>query len=149
MKVLLLFISVVLFSELAVSQPALSPLIGDRLAPSLSVKVNGFVGKRLDASYQNRILAQDYERLVAPFRIRTESSCWQSEFWGKWFTSAVLAYRYRPEPQLKNVLDKAAAGLISTQTDDGYIGNYAENKHLAAWDIWGRKILHVRIDRIL
>ena len=77
--------------------------------------------------------------MVAAFRSRTETSCWQSEFWGKWFTSAALAYKYRPEPQLKNVLDKAVEGLISTQTADGYIGNYANDKHLAAWDIWGRK----------
>ena len=97
------------------------------------------MGKKLDASYQNRILAQDVDRLVAPFRNRTEASCWQSEFWGKWFTSAVLAYRYRPEPRLKKVLDQAVDGLLATQTPDGYIGNYADDKHLASWDIWGRK----------
>ena len=129
----------VLVFGLAVLQPALSQVVNDQLTPSQGVKISGYVGKKLDASYQNRILAQDVERLVAPFRNRTEASCWQSEFWGKWFTSAALAYRYRPEPQLKNVLDKAVAGLISTQTPDGYIGNYAEDKHLAAWDIWGRK----------
>jgi DUF1680 family protein len=93
----------------------------------------------LDLSYQNRILSQDYERLVAAFRDRTETHYWQTEFWGKWFTSAVLAYRYRPEPQLKNVLDEAVNGLIATQTPDGYIGNYTEEKRLDGWDIWGRK----------
>ncbi len=123
----------------AFSQLMPSPVVSDYLYPSFSVKVNGFVGDRLDASYQNRILAQDVDRLVAPFRNCTEASCWQSEFWGKWFTSAVLAYRYRPEPELRKVLDKAVEGLISTQTSDGYIGNYADDKHLAAWDIWGRK----------
>ena len=129
----------VLFTELAVSQPSLSQVVNDQLSPVLSARINGFVGGKLDASYQNRILAQDVDRLVAPFKNRTEASCWQSEFWGKWFTSAVLAYRYRPEAQLKSVLDKAVDGLIATQTPDGYIGNYANDKHLAAWDIWGRK----------
>lgn len=113
--------------------------VTDQLAPANSETVSGFVGDRLNASYQNRILAQDVNKLVAPFGNRTESSCWQSEFWGKWFTSAVLAYRYRPEPQLKAKLDDAVNGLIATQTPDGYIGNYADDKHLAAWDIWGRK----------
>ena len=65
------------------------------------VSKKGFVGEKLDASYQNRILAQDVNRLVEPFRNRTEDRCWQSEFWGKWFTSAVSAYRYRLEPQFK------------------------------------------------
>ena len=116
-----------------------APVVNDFLIPVKSVTVGDFAGQRLDSSYQNRILAQDVDRLVAPFRNRTETSCWQSEFWGKWFTSAVLAYRYRPESQLKEVLDIAVDGLIATQTADGYIGNYADDKHLAGWDIWGRK----------
>lgn len=129
----------VLLAGQVISQPVPSPAVIDQLYPSLSVKVTGMVGDKLDASYQNRILVQDVDRLIAPFRNRTESSCWQSEYWGKWFTSAVLAYRYKPTPQLKKVLDNAVDGLISTQTPDGYIGNYADGKHLAAWDIWGRK----------
>ncbi len=132
-------ICLVILAGIAKSQSIVVPVIDDQLAVAKSVKLTGHVGEKLDASYQNRILAQDVDRLVAPFRNRTEASCWQSEFWGKWFTSAVLAYRYRPESQLKKVLDLAVDGLIATQTPDGYIGNYADDKHLAAWDIWGRK----------
>ena len=120
-------------------QKTIKPAKNDTLFPAQSASMKGFVGEKLDASYQNRILAQDVNRLVEPFRNRTEDRCWQSEFWGKWFTSAVLAYRYRPEPQLKTKLDQAVSGLLSTQTPDGYIGNYAENKQLEQWDIWGRK----------
>lgn len=129
----------VLIAGQVISQSVLSPAVNDQLYPSLSANVTGYVGGKLDASYYNRILAQDVDRLIAPFRNRTETSCWQTEFWGKWFTSAVLAYRYKPEPQLKKVLDKAVDDLIATQTPDGYIGNYADDKHLEAWDIWGRK----------
>ncbi|CCG99552.1 hypothetical protein FAES_1542 [Fibrella aestuarina BUZ 2] len=121
------------------AQVVVKPAVADQLQPAQSARLTGFVGDRLDASYQHRILAQNVDRLVAPFRDRTETRCWQSEFWGKWFTSAVLAYRYRPEPQLKNVLDKAVADLLATQTPDGYIGNYADTSHLQQWDIWGRK----------
>jgi DUF1680 family protein len=120
-------------------QKPIKPVVDDFLAPASSAMIGGFVGGKLDASYQNRILAQDANRLVEPFRNRTEDRCWQSEFWGKWFTSAVLAYKYRPEPKLKAILDQAVSGLLSTQTSDGYIGNYADNKHLDQWDIWGRK----------
>jgi len=115
------------------------PAITDTLFPAQSATMGGYVGGKLDASYKNRILAQDINRLVEPFKNRTEDRCWQSEFWGKWFTSAVLAYRYRPELQLKTKLDQAVSGLLSTQTPDGYIGNYADNKQLEQWDIWGRK----------
>ncbi len=120
-------------------QKPVKPAVDDFLVPASFAVIGGYVGGKLDASYQNRILAQDVNRLVEPFRNRTEDRCWQSEFWGKWFTSAVLAYKYRPEPKLKAILDQAVYGLLSTQTPDGYIGNYADNKHLDQWDIWGRK----------
>ena len=136
---ILIFLLQVAFTVNLPGQIIVEPAQNDALFPAQSALIGGFIGGKLDASYQNRIMAQDVDRLIAPFRNRIETSCWQSEFWGKWFTSAVLAYRYRPEPQLKKVLDQAVDGLIATQTPDGYIGNYADDKHLAAWDIWGRK----------
>ncbi|CAL1518822.1 beta-L-arabinofuranosidase domain-containing protein [Chitinophaga sp. MM2321] len=111
----------------------------DYLQPSESAVMKGFIGRKLDLSYQNRILAQDVNTLVTPFRHRTETRLWQTEFWGKWFTSAVLAYKYRPEPALKKVLQTAVKDLIATQTPDGYIGNYKPENRLEQWDIWGRK----------
>ena len=114
-------------------------MVQDRLTAAQSVQMSGYTAEKLEASYQNRILAQDVNRLIDPFTQRTKTSCWQSEFWGKWFTSAVLAYRYRPDAKLKTALDKAVTGLLQTQTPDGYIGNYADASHLQSWDIWGRK----------
>ncbi|MDR6784099.1 DUF1680 family protein [Pedobacter africanus] len=113
--------------------------VPDQLKPVWSSHITGFPAQRFNDAYNNRILAQDVNRLVAPFNNRTESRYWQSEFWGKWFTSAVLAYRYRPEPRLKAVLDDAVTKLIATQSPDGYIGNYDEKSRLEQWDIWGRK----------
>jgi DUF1680 family protein len=111
--------------------------------------MGGFIGEKLNASYENRILAQDINRLVEPFRNRTETRCWQSEFWGKWFTSAVLAYQYRPEPGLKDILDKAVSELVATQTTEGYIGNYTEASKLEQWDIWGRKYCYAGVAGLL
>ena len=113
--------------------------VHDKLLPAHSAIINGHIGNKLNASYNNRILAQDVDVLIHPFTIRDEHSCWQGEFWGKWFTSAALAYKYKPTTELLEVLKKAAYGLIETQTSDGYIGNYAPESHLKAWDIWGRK----------
>jgi DUF1680 family protein len=136
---LFLFIGTTNAQESKLKPTANNTLIVDLLYPATSAQIQGFIGDRLNASYQNRILAQNVNRLISPFQDRTETSCWQSEFWGKWFTSAVLAYRYHPEPKLKDVLDKAVNGLLATQTPDGYIGNYTEASHLESWDIWGRK----------
>lgn len=134
----LLLLLTVLFAG-AFAQTVVKPAVTDLLSPAQSAQMMGYVGQKLDASYQNRILAQDVDRLVAPFKSRTETSCWQTEFWGKWFTSAVQAYRYKPEPKLKAVLDKAVTGLLATQTPDGYIGNYTDAAQFEQWDIWGRK----------
>ncbi|HKG06254.1 MAG TPA: beta-L-arabinofuranosidase domain-containing protein, partial [Pedobacter sp.] len=111
----------------------------DKLSPASSETIKGFIGQRLQNSYNNRILAQDADELIEPFKQRNETSLWQSEFWGKWFTSAVLAYKYQPTTELKQKLDKAVTGLMATQTPDGYIGNYKKENRLQQWDIWGRK----------
>ncbi|MCW3079705.1 beta-L-arabinofuranosidase domain-containing protein [Segetibacter sp.] len=115
------------------------PAVTDKLSAGDRAAMKDYVGKKLDLSYENRVLAQSVDELVEPFKHRTETRMWQTEFWGKWFTSAVLAYRYRPEPKLKKVLDSAVQGLLSTQTEDGYIGNYKKENRLEQWDIWGRK----------
>lgn len=117
------------------------PAVADALAPAMSIHLDGYLAGRLDDDINNRLLAQDVDRLVAPFKLenRTETSLWQSEFWGKWFTSLALAYRYNPDSRLKATMDHAIDGLIATQTLDGYIGNYAVDHRLEGWDIWGRK----------
>ena len=130
-----------LYAGILMAQTDKLDKVKDELLPSSEVNLNGYLADRLNESLNNRILAQDVDRLIEPFKPenRNETCLWQSEFWGKWFTSAVLAYKYRPGPRLKQVLDHAVAGLIATQTPDGYIGNYAKDHRLEQWDIWGRK----------
>ncbi len=136
---ILLFFTLILNAQEGELTVRIPEVIQDMLQPGLSCQIDGYIGDKFGQSYRNRIIAQDESSLVAPFLERNETSCWQSEFWGKWITSAILAYRYHPTQELKNKLDHAVAGLIATQSPDGYIGNYANDKRLEAWDIWGRK----------
>ena len=133
----------IFFSGLAVGQSTLQQLPSgtreDILSPGHAIKIHGFVGDKLANAAANRVFVQDVERLIEPFRHRDEARCWQTEFWGKWFTSAVLAYRYEPSSEKRAVLDKAVEGLLKTQTAEGYIGNYKPENLLEQWDIWGRK----------
>lgn len=139
-KVIIIFFPCLFLAAPVSSQSPLPvPVVHDRLTGGATVQWCGYLATRLMTDYRNRIMAQDVDRLVAPFRDRSEDHCWQTEFWGKWFTSAVLAYRYHPNPDLKNILENAVSGLMATQTPDGYIGNYANDKHLQQWDVWGRK----------
>ncbi len=112
---------------------ALTPLpLGD-------VRLGGILGRKLDLCVRNRIFAQDPEALVEPFRHRQERTCWQTEFWGKWFLSAAAACQYTGNNEWRDRLGKSVRELLATQSADGYIGNYAGGSHLEGWDVWGRK----------
>ena len=112
---------------------ALTPL------PLGAVRLGGYLGRKLDLCIRNRIFAQDPDRLVEPFRHRAETSCWQTEFWGKWFTSAAAACEYAGIAGWRERLLESGRRLLATQTSDGYIGNYAAGSRLSGWDVWGRK----------
>ncbi len=101
--------------------------------------LTGYLGSRIDDCIEHRVKTQDVEHLIEPFRDRTETRRWQSEFWGKWIQGAIGSYKYNKDPELYQIIKNAAEGLMATQTPDGYIGNYAPNAQLEQWDIWGRK----------
>lgn len=122
------------FTQVVMAQP-----VADQLRPLKFSGLSGPIQERLDEVYRHDILSRDAAALVAPFRLRNEKTQWQTEFWGKWFTSAVLAYRYHPDAVLKEKLNDAVKQLVATQTADGYIGNYDAGSRLQQWDIWGRK----------
>ncbi len=103
------------------------------------LSLEGHVGTRTDQILKKRVLAQDYDYLVEPFRHRTETRLWQMEFWGKWMLGAVAAWEYSHDATLMDHMDQAVKNLIATQTSEGYIGNYAPGSQLKQWDIWGRK----------
>ena len=109
-------------------------------APFGAVEIGGFVGARIDSCIQNRLIAQDIEDVVKPFRDRPDEKWgFRSEFWGKWFTAAMLGYGYKPTPEYRKHMDEAVEKLIETQDESGYIGTYLTENHLGEWDVWGRK----------
>ena len=109
-------------------------------APYGSTHMGGYLGDKLDLCIANRLMAQDVERVVQPFRDKPDGSWgFRSEFWGKWYTAAVMGYAYAPTPENRAVIDRAVQELIATQDGNGYIGTYQDENHLGEWDIWGRK----------
>lgn len=138
-KILSFILCFVLCAGHVIAQPIVSPVVRDQLSAIPAVKLNGFVGNKLDELNQNRILAQDASHLIEPFKHRSETRLWQTEFWGKWVTSAIGAYQYNHNPELFAKIKQSVTELLATQTPDGYIGNYADNAHLQQWDVWGRK----------
>lgn len=104
-----------------------------------AVKINGYPGEKIDLCINERIKKQDVEHLIEPFKFKNESWAWQSEFWGKWMLSAVEAWKYNQDSELMSIMKNAVSGLLETQLENGYIGNYSPETQLTAWDIWGRK----------
>lgn len=101
--------------------------------------MDGYLGDRIDACIRVRVCSEDPDLLVAPMRRQTETSLWQSEFWGKWTLGAIASYRYNKDPELLRKIEGGVESLLVTQQPDGYIGNYAPEAQLTNWDVWGRK----------
>lgn len=106
-----------------------------------SVRLTGRLGKKLDVCVNNRLLVQDIEAVVAPYRAKTEtgSSDWRCEYWGKWFTSLTLADAYNSTPTTRALRDEATAALVATAAPDGYLGTRQPAHRLEGWDVWGCK----------
>ncbi|MEI7422030.1 MAG: beta-L-arabinofuranosidase domain-containing protein [Prolixibacteraceae bacterium] len=106
--------------------------------PKGAVAIRGYLGQKLDSCIKNGIMEKDYELYIKPFAVRNDDpSKWQGEFWGKWFTSAALAYNYQPTNGHLKLIQTATEGLMKTQTTDGRLSSYT--KDFGDWDIWGRK----------
>lgn len=106
----------------------------------LEVKLNGYIGSRIDGCIEKRVMGQDLDVLISPFLKQDEvNNLWGSEFWGKWVQGAIASYRYNRQPALLDKIKEAEKRLIATQLPDGYIGDYDSSHQLRGWDVWGRK----------
>ena len=88
-----------------------------------SIKIEGYLGDKIDLVIEKRIKSQDVEMLVEPFRHKNETHLWQSEFWGKWIQSAIASYEYNQDPEMLSIIQSAVNKLLATQMPSGYIGN--------------------------
>lgn len=109
------------------------------ISPVKSIKLAGYLGKRVDQCIELQTKTQDLDELIAPFTKQNETKLWQSEFLGKWIVAAVASYRYTNDPVLLKKIQYAADGLMKNQLPNGYIGNYPPEAQLQGWDVWGRK----------
>lgn len=129
-------------AAMSAAGPAATLKVTDAFAPAApgSVRLEGWIGHKLDLCQRNRVMAQDIERVIVPFRVRNDGKTgFRCEFWGKWFTSAALGYAYQPTPEHRAVLDQAVQALLATQSPDGCISTYKTPDQLGTWDVWGRK----------
>ena len=105
------------------------------------VSLQGPIGLTLDKMLERHVLAEDPVYLSQCFKERTETSLWQTEFWGKYMHSAVPFWQATGCSRLKARIDDGLENVVSAQLPNGYIGNYREDcrSSLGSWDVWGIK----------
>jgi len=106
-----------------------------------TVKLKGYIGKRLDMMIDKHVCGTDIDYITAVFQEKTETKgWWQTEFWGKFMHSAVPYQKYTGDAALKAKIDHGIDVLLSTQEPSGYIGNYPDELRCGeGWDVWGMK----------
>ena len=107
------------------------------LSPS-AVHIDGWLGARIDANVNKRLLVVDTEPLLAGYHKRPGSHPWIGEHIGKWMHAATLAWAYSGDQRLREKLDRVAAELIPCQEPDGYLGTYAPGA--AVRSVSGRRL---------
>lgn len=100
---------------------------------------SGYLGKRMDANQQRRLLALDLESILDPFRNRGTYQAWAGEYVGKYLHAASLTWEMAGNTALKTKIDYAASELIKTQLADGYLGTYQLARRWTEWDVWAHK----------
>ena len=104
------------------------------------VRLKGYVGDRMKACIERHVMATDGIYLTDPYKWKSESGYWQTEFWGKWMHSAAPFALYTGCPRLKKGVADSLANLLPSQLEDGYLGNYREaDRNGGGWDVWGSK----------
>lgn len=141
----LLILSTLMLSGLAQAAPV-APKMPDVLEPlpPSAVKVDGFLGERVQNNEKNRLLIVDEDDLLAGFRQRPGKQAWIGEHVGKFLHAATLAWANTQDPKLREKIDRVASELIKTQEPDGYLGTYVKDKRFglypgADWDVWVHK----------
>lgn len=103
--------------------------------------LQGPIALTFEKMVKNHVLRQDPVYLSECFKDRTEDDLWQTEFWGKYMHSAAPFWAVTGCKSLKSRIDAGFENVISSQLENGYIGNYMPPRRSSpgGWDVWGIK----------
>jgi DUF1680 family protein len=131
------------------SSAATISLVPEKVAPAVAdqqdfqtpdrIRLQGWIGARIEANEANRLVKLDPERLLEGYRKRPGRQIWDGEHVGKWMHAGTLAWANTGDKVLREKLDYVAAELVKCQLDDGYLGTYVESERWTLWDVWAHK----------
>jgi len=123
-----------------------APAMPDVLQPldPSAVRLEGWLGARIDANVRGRLEVVDTAPLLAGYIKKPGEHPWIGEHIGKWLHAATLAWAYTGDEALRHKLDAAASQLVAAQEPDGYLGTYLPAQRFginpgADWDVWSHK----------
>jgi len=103
------------------------------------IHLSGYLGDRLNANIDERLLKIDEKGILECFYNRPGSQTWVGEYAGKYLHAAARVWRNSGNSQLKKQMDRIVDILISCQLEDGYLGTYLPSRYWTDWDIWAHK----------
>ncbi len=126
--------------ELENDVPPARPLTGPRIR---GAKLAGHVGEAMERHFNNAITKKNADELASIFGKERfgKRGVWAGEYWGKWLMTAVHAWEYTRNAELKAKIDRTVDYVLANQHDDGYLGDLAPDKRYGTgdWEIWCRK----------
>ncbi len=118
--------------------PVVEDKVRDRFVPAAldRQQISGWLGERMRANREGRLLRMEEATLLSGFRSRPGSAPRVGEHAGKFLEAASAAWAYTGSERLKTLLDALANGLIAAQSPDGYLGTYTDAQRWTGWDLW-------------
>ena len=137
--------TILLFNMMTVAISAPQQLEGASMADALqladpgSIRIEGFLGRRIECNRTGRLKHIPMTELLNGFQHRPGKHAWIGEHIGKWLHAAVLTWQYSGDIELKRMIDEAVQNLLATQEKDGYLGTYEDKDRWKSWDVWVHK----------
>jgi len=131
-----------IFGFCTIFPPVLVNAQRDVFSPGVfsSAKIEGVIGQKMRNCVVNGVMDKNHSLYSLPFKNKLDNGGgFTGEFWGKWFTSAALAYAWQPSSTSRDILDHAVYELLKGQESDGRLSSYSRENDFGYWDIWGRK----------
>src|ERR1700722_3425225 len=85
--------------------PVVPDKIPDKYVSASYAHIGGYLGYRLDANLEKRLLQIDSATILAGFERRPGAQTWIGEHVGKFLFSASKMYAYSHDPRLRSLMD--------------------------------------------
>jgi hypothetical protein len=119
--------------------PVVPDKVADKFVTAYYQHISGYLGYRLDANLEKRLLQIDSATILSGVERRPGAQTWIGEHVGKFLFSATKTYAYSHDPRLRQLMDDIVRKYIACQMPDGYLGTYLYKDRWTEWDVWAHK----------